>query len=331
MLPMFSSLLAVVKFIQHTKCQVAIVPRGPVARSTPKRYAEYIRYIANRMEYNLNSGFEDELRQPLQPLHENLDSSTYETFECDPAKYVLYQTAIERALTDISEEKVAVILIVGAGRGPLIRAAINAGKNTGRKLRILVVEKNPNAIVTLSSLIDFMWPDEDIKLIKKDMREVKLSEKADILVSELLGSFGDNELSPECLDGAQKLLKPTGVSIPCDSVAYLRPVMSKQAFQSIREWKGKENANMYQNATHMNWLSYLLNAYYIDESKETWRFVHPNNDEPIDNNRCSNPLTFTSKIDCVLHGFAGYFTSKLYGDIQISIHPDSHTEGLKMA
>ena len=25
----------------------------------------------------------------------------------------------------------------------------------------------------------------------------------DLLVSELLGSFGDNELSPECLDGVQ--------------------------------------------------------------------------------------------------------------------------------
>ena len=31
--------------------------------------------------------------------------------------------------------------------------------------------------------------------------------QADILVSELLGSFGDNELSPECLDGAQTFLK----------------------------------------------------------------------------------------------------------------------------
>ena len=26
-------------------------------------------------------------------------------------------------------------------------------------------------------------------------------------MSELLGSFGDNELSPECLDGAQRFLK----------------------------------------------------------------------------------------------------------------------------
>ncbi len=31
--------------------------------------------------------------------------------------------------------------------------------------------------------------------------------QADILVSELLGSFGDNELSPECLDGVQRFLK----------------------------------------------------------------------------------------------------------------------------
>ena len=39
------------------------------------------------------------------------------------------------------------------------------------------------------------------------MRTVELPEKVDILVSELLGSFGDNELSPECLDGAVRSLK----------------------------------------------------------------------------------------------------------------------------
>ena len=45
-----------------------------------------------------------------------------------------------------------------------------------------------------------------------DMREWEPPEKADILVSELLGSFGDNELSPECLDGAQKFLKGLAAS-----------------------------------------------------------------------------------------------------------------------
>ncbi len=46
-------------------------------------------------------------------------------------------------------------------------------------------------------------------VVATDMRVWNAPEKADILVSELLGSFGDNELSPECLDGAQRFLKGT--------------------------------------------------------------------------------------------------------------------------
>ena len=46
-----------------------------------------------------------------------------------------------------------------------------------------------------------------MKLLFGDMRFIGVPEKADILVSELLGSFGDNELSPECLDGATRFLK----------------------------------------------------------------------------------------------------------------------------
>lgn len=51
-------------------------------------------------------------------------------------------------------------------------------------------------------------------------------EKADILVSELLGSWGDNELSPECLDGAQRFLKEGGVSIHQEYSSYVAPMSS---------------------------------------------------------------------------------------------------------
>ena len=51
------------------------------------------------------------------------------------------------------------------------------------------------------------WGDEKVKLLYGDMRTLEVPEKVDILVSELLGSFGDNELSPECLDGASRFLK----------------------------------------------------------------------------------------------------------------------------
>ena len=51
-------------------------------------------------------------------------------------------------------------------------------------------------------------------IVSADMRQWVAPELADVLVSELLGSFGDNELSPECLDGAQRFLKRDGISIP---------------------------------------------------------------------------------------------------------------------
>lgn len=43
-------------------------------------------------------------------------------------------------------------------------------------------------------------------MVKSDMRSWNPPFKVDIIVSELLGSFGDNELSPECLDGVQRVL-----------------------------------------------------------------------------------------------------------------------------
>ncbi|PSR79042.1 hypothetical protein PHLCEN_2v7229 [Hermanssonia centrifuga] len=50
------------------------------------------------------------------------------------------------------------------------------------------------------------WGDK-VQLLYGDMRTLPVPEPVDILVSELLGSFGDNELSPECLDGAMRFLK----------------------------------------------------------------------------------------------------------------------------
>ena len=151
---------------------------------------------------------------------DNLESQTYEVFEKDPVKYAEYEAAIKAALIDmISEEekesRELVLIVVGAGRGPLVRAALRASGASQRKIRVFAVEKNPNAVITLQQQQLEMWGDQ-VTVISSDMRDWNPppEDYADILVSELLGSFGDNELSPECLDGAQKFLKPSGISIP---------------------------------------------------------------------------------------------------------------------
>ncbi len=67
-----------------------------------------------------------------------------------------------------------------------------------------------------------------------DMRRWRAPEQADILVSELLGSFGDNELSPECLDGAQRFLKEGGVSIPQAYTSFLQPVTAAKQWNDVK-------------------------------------------------------------------------------------------------
>ena len=39
-------------------------------------------------------------------------------------------------------------MVVGAGRGPLVRAALNAAELANQAVRIYAVEKNPNAVIT---------------------------------------------------------------------------------------------------------------------------------------------------------------------------------------
>lgn len=45
------------------------------------------------------------LKDPLQPLHDNLNTEIYEIFEQDPVKYQLYQWAVACALRKIISEE----------------------------------------------------------------------------------------------------------------------------------------------------------------------------------------------------------------------------------
>lgn len=100
-------------------------------------------------------GYEDALQMPLQPLMDNLDSGTYEVFERDTIKYDLYEEAIRRALLDRPEDTAdsppTVVMIVGAGRGPLVKRSLRAAETAKRRVRVYAVEKNPFALVTCAA------------------------------------------------------------------------------------------------------------------------------------------------------------------------------------
>jgi protein arginine N-methyltransferase 5 len=72
------------------------------------------------MQDLLELNYRDYLQAPLQPLQDDLESQTYETFEKDVTKYATYEEAVRRALLDRvpeaeAEAKTSVIMVVGAG------------------------------------------------------------------------------------------------------------------------------------------------------------------------------------------------------------------------
>uniref|UniRef100_A0A8C8SP82 Protein arginine N-methyltransferase 5 n=1 Tax=Pelusios castaneus TaxID=367368 RepID=A0A8C8SP82_9SAUR len=297
-------------------------------------YLQYLEYLSQNRPppsaYELFAkGYEDYLQSPLQPLMDNLESQTYEVFEKDPIKYSQYQQAIYRCLLDrVPEEEkdtnVQVVMVLGAGRGPLVNAALRASRQAGRRVKIYAVEKNPNAVVTLESWQYEEWGSQ-VTVVSCDMREWVAPELADLLVSELLGSFADNELSPECLDGAQHCLRAGGVSIPCTYTSYLAPISSSKLYNEVRACREKDRHPEAQ--FEMPYVVRLHNFHQLAPPQPCFTFHHPHPDPARDKSQYRE-LEFSVEVNTVLHGFAGYFETTLYCDIMLSIRPETHSPGM---
>lgn len=302
----------------------------------------------------------DYLQAPLQPLADNLESATYEVFERDPVKYERYEEAVRQALLhrssivltaalppDMSggptpaeaaaaatngkavdgsdgtsaKDSTIVVMVLGAGRGPLVRATLRASASSRIPVRVVAVEKNPNAIVTLrnAALDDPAW--SCVTVVSGDMRSASSSTtaRADIVVSELLGSFGDNELSPECLDGAAALLKKGVISIPVSYTSYLAPLSSARLHREVRGL-GTGDAP-FETA----YVVRIHKGVTAAPSVPALTFVHPS--DGGSNERHVEAAWVAAETN-VIHGFAGYFEAVLFGDVGISIRPETASLGM---
>jgi protein arginine N-methyltransferase 5 len=242
------------------------------------------------------------IQNALQPLAKHLNSAIYEMFEEDKVKYDLYEKGIAAALAVKPD---AILAVVGAGRGPIVDRALKAGAK-----RIFVVEKSPAAACFLRGrLAD--WP-EGIELFEGDMRIVDLPEKIDVIVSELLGGFGDNELSPECLAGCHRFLAPGAVSVPTQYTSIIVPIMSDILWSAAAQ----------SNRIEMCCVVRLLRSFVLSTPQECMTFTHPG-DSPLYRRV---RLEFHVDHPGTCHGFGGWFSCVLFGDVMLTNVPQSDSK-----
>lgn len=324
----------------------------------PMSYLLYIRHLVKMRPKpsaieTYSESYYDVLQQPLQPILNNLENSTYDVFERDSVKYAQYEKAIQLALQTINKSRIQVA-VVGAGRGPLVDRILSAARHLGKTVYIFAVEKNESACIHLNRKLQYEWTDNKVEVIWTDMRKwrpkgVRLS----LIVSELFGSFGDNDLSPECLDGLdiQNILEPNGIMIPQSYSAFFTPAMSPTLYSSARNFTSHTNTPVIpidrtgtlgglttsgngiqstnSNPTLHTPYTVMLNSIDLlapGQFGTAWTFNHPSAVPDVNSNlhntrKCKT--TFTIENQGILHGIAGYFECTLFRDVELSTRPDS--------
>lgn len=168
--------------------------------------------------------------------------------------------------------------------------------------------------------------------------------QVDILISELLGSFADNELSPECLDGVQHVMNPEhGISIPQSYTAHLTPIATPKIYSNLVARGGEDRWELpYVVMLHQyDFLCHggeLVGGSKADvDIQQAWKFSHPvgpdvlaqsrlrkggglagggggvmGGDGANEHNLRSTKLTFRCKNRGTCHGLSGYFETVLY-------------------
>jgi hypothetical protein len=226
------------------------------------------------------------------------DSAGGELFVEDSEKYDLYERGIREAL---AVKPNAVVGILGAGRGALGDRALKAGAR-----RIFVIENNPIGICFLRDRPSGL--SEAVQLFEGEVRAIELPEKVDILITDLCGGFGDDELVLEYFAASSHLLAPGALLIPARYSSLMVPIMSDFLWSSA----------YHKNETDEYSIAKLVRSTHLATEKECITFTHPGDEALYQQVR----LEFNVENPGTLHGFGGWFQCVLFGDVMLTNHPE---------
>jgi len=125
-----------------------------------------------------------------------------------------------------------VVVDLGAGLGILSLLAVRAGA-----ARVYAIEKS-DSIELARAVAERNGMADRIVFVEECSKDVSLDEKADVLISETLGSFGLDENTLEfTIDVRRRLLRPGARMVPERIDVWLCPVEAHHSHERVRFWE----------------------------------------------------------------------------------------------
>ena len=224
----------------------------------------------------------------------------------DEVRTNAFREAIRRCVTSDS-----VVLDLGAGSGILAFFAAEAGAR-----RVFAIDATHSADLAsfLSRQLGFA---DRIQVFHEHSRNVELPERANVLVTETLGSFGFNEhILSNVIDARARLLTADAVIIPRRVELFLVPVDDASIYEQRVKWwtrtpYGFDFSPLSVFASNMLFVGRVDRASFLARPE----IVITSDLTSVD---VSGRVQFTAARAGALYGFGGWFRATLADGIELS-------------
>ncbi len=210
------------------------------------------------------------------------------------------------------------VLDLGSGPGILSFFAIQAGAR-----KVYAVEKMAESINLARQIAIKNGFDRSVVFIHGNSKDIDLPEKADVIVSETLGSFALEENTLEfIIDAKRRFLKEGGKMIPQGVQLWLAPVSSPVVYKKMKFWQDVYNMDFSPAAEE------TAKKLLIEDIEPSFLLSKPKSFKEIDLMTAGSPtiegdIAFDFDKSGLLHGIGGWFKASLTPSISFVTSPDA--------
>lgn len=208
-----------------------------------------------------------------------------------------------------------VVVDLGAGTGLLSIWAIQAGAS-----KVYAIEKT-DAIQLAKDIAVANDCVDKIEFINQNSMDVVLPEKANVLLSETLGSFGIDENTLQfIIDARDRFLAHDGVLIPCELELFAAPVEDFACYQKLDFWRNIPDVD-FSPAFDL-----FCRKIMIESVNKNGLLAAPISIGSMDlytliDNNFNARVYMQIEKKGTLHGVAGWFRTRLGAGIEIDTSP----------